>query len=414
MFLHFSNDEQMNFQINRALMSVLSEPALPPQTDENARTLADQNARTLAEITAAASKITDMASWSATWWAAAEKARTEQRFKHAAAYYRMAEFYLPDTSVRKEECYRLFRECFDLAYREDSMERFEVPYQNTYLPAIRLKARPGSAPHLCSSDIVSPPNLRSAENERGVILIHGGYDSFMEEFYPLLKEYPDKGYTILLFEGPGQGQARKNGLVFTYEWEKPVKAILDYFHLSSVTILGISWGGYLAPRAAAFDKRIHYVICCDIFYWGLDLILSRLSPLKGTVLRLLLLTGRRELINSLIRRKMESDLDLNWKITHGMYITGTTAPYDFLKNIECHRLTDCISLVTQDVLLLAGACDQYVPVKRMRQIERKLTHASSVTSRIFTASEGGEQHCQGGGFNLARTEIETFLSSTVT
>ena len=94
----------MNFQINRALMSVLSEPALPPQTDENARTLADQNARTLAEITAAASKITDMASWSATWWAAAEKARTEQRFKHAAAYYRMAEFYLPDTSVRKEEC----------------------------------------------------------------------------------------------------------------------------------------------------------------------------------------------------------------------------------------------------------------------------------------------------------------------
>lgn len=96
MFLLFSDDEQMNFQINRALMSVLSEPALPSQTDENARTLA--------EITAAASKITDMESWSATWWAAAEKARTEQRFKHAAAYYRMAEFYLPDTSVRKEEC----------------------------------------------------------------------------------------------------------------------------------------------------------------------------------------------------------------------------------------------------------------------------------------------------------------------
>lgn len=40
--------------------------------------------------------------------------------------------------------------------------------------------------------------------------------------------------------------------------------------------------------------------------------------------------------------------------------------------------------------------------------------ASSVTSRIFTASEGGEQHCQVGGFNLAQTEIEKFLSSTVT
>ena len=62
MFLHFSDDEQMNFQINRALMSVLSDPAPPSQTDEEARMLADQNARTLAEITAAASKITDMES----------------------------------------------------------------------------------------------------------------------------------------------------------------------------------------------------------------------------------------------------------------------------------------------------------------------------------------------------------------
>ena len=75
----------------------------------------------------------------------------------------------------------------------------------------------------------------------------------MEKFYPLLKEYPDKGYTILLFEGPGQGQARKNGLVFTYEWEKPVKALLDYFHLSSVTILGrisgAAGGGFELARA---------------------------------------------------------------------------------------------------------------------------------------------------------------------
>lgn len=39
-------------------------------------------------------------------------------------------------------------------------------------------------------------------------------------------------------------------------WERPVKTILDFFQLDKVCIIGALLGGYLAPRAAAFDKRI--------------------------------------------------------------------------------------------------------------------------------------------------------------
>ena len=63
----------------------------------------------------------------------------------------------------------------------------------------------------------------------------------------------DAGYEIILFEGPGQGAAhRKSSLYMTHEWEKPTSAVLDYFELTDVTLIGISLGGYLAPRAAAF------------------------------------------------------------------------------------------------------------------------------------------------------------------
>ncbi len=41
---------------------------------------------------------------------------------------------------------------------------------------------------------------------------------------------------------------------------------------------------------------------------------------------------------------------------------------------------------------------------------RELVCAHSVTARIFTAREGGEQHCQVGNSALTREEIVRWLS----
>jgi len=54
----------------------------------------------------------------------------------------------------------------------------------------------------------------------------------------------DAGYDTILFEGPGQGAALELAhLTMTPEWEKPVKAVLDYFRLDAVTLMGFSLGG---------------------------------------------------------------------------------------------------------------------------------------------------------------------------
>ena len=54
------------------------------------------------------------------------------------------------------------------------------------------------------------------------------------------------GYEVLAFEGPGQGAAlRRNGLTFTDQWEKPVKAVLDYYNTDQATITGVSLDGEL-------------------------------------------------------------------------------------------------------------------------------------------------------------------------
>jgi len=116
-----------------------------------------------------------------------------------------------------------------------------VPYKEAFLPAMK----------------VSPKGVE----KKGTIVMHGGFDSFVEEFYSWMRYFSDHGFEVIAFEGPGQGAAlSKYGLALDIEWEKPAKAVLDYFKLNDVTWLGISMGGWFCFRAAAFEPRIKRVV----------------------------------------------------------------------------------------------------------------------------------------------------------
>lgn len=72
-----------------------------------------------------------------------------------------------------------------------------------------------------------------------------------------------RGYHVLAFEGPGQGEAlREQNLYFRHDWEKVVTPVVDYLvsrvevDPARIALIGYSFGGYLAPRAAAFEQRL--------------------------------------------------------------------------------------------------------------------------------------------------------------
>ncbi|SCW80550.1 hypothetical protein SAMN04487970_10524 [Paenibacillus tianmuensis] len=66
-------------------------------------------------------------------------------------------------------------------------------------------------------------------------------------------------------------------------------------------------------------------------------------------------------------------------------------------------------MINQDVLLLAGEEDQYVPISRLPQIQQELCNAATITTKVFTRETGGEQHCQAGHRHLAFNEMKKFL-----
>jgi hypothetical protein len=169
----------------------------------------------------AGQKINSFEEWKIEMLKLAEIAASEGRLINAAFYYRAAEFFTTRKDPDKELLYDKFIDHFHKAFQDDEIERYEVPYNDTFLPAMRTH----------------PVN----KEKRGTIILHGGFDSFIEEFYSVMTCLSDHGYEVVAFEGPGQGAARKKyGLAFDYAWEKPVKAILDYFKLADVTLLGIS------------------------------------------------------------------------------------------------------------------------------------------------------------------------------
>jgi pimeloyl-ACP methyl ester carboxylesterase len=93
-------------------------------------------------------------------------------------------------------------------------------------------------------------------------LLIPGLDSTKEEFFRLENLFLERGMATLSLDGPGQGECP---LPLRHDYEVGVTAILDALDdrvdldLERVGALGVSLGGYHAPRAAAFEPRVRAV-----------------------------------------------------------------------------------------------------------------------------------------------------------
>jgi pimeloyl-ACP methyl ester carboxylesterase len=341
----------------------------------------------LEEIRELAPRIRDLADWKREFLALADRAISQDRNRNAAAYLRAAEFFMapgdPDKAAAYERQAKLFRDLASDDFASGAVRESEAPYESGQLPVWRLAVPKGV-------------------QRKGTVVVHGGFDSYAEELYPVVRCIPQAGYEAVLFEGPGQGAViRRQGIPFTTEWERPVAAVLDHLDLDDVTLIGISLGGYLAPRAAAFLPRIRRVIafdvCWDLFEAGLS---TRQMAIRAAT-RLLMWLRAGRLLDRLTLRQMERDPFSRWAVEHGSYVFGVERPYEYLRRMKGFTTRRISKRVTQDFLLLAGSEDHYMPLRHFHRQARALTHVRSFTGRIFTREESAHTHCQCGNLGLA-------------
>jgi pimeloyl-ACP methyl ester carboxylesterase len=241
----------------------------------------------------------------------------------------------------------------------------------------------------------------------------GGFDSYVEEFLPMIASMVDAGRRIVVFEGPGQGSALEDfGVTMIPEWEQPVGAILDHYGLDDVAAVGISLGGGLVIRAAAFEPRISQVVAFDILDDFFEAVAAQIGRGVRIPLRALITARTRRIVNGIADRAVARKPVSQWGLEQGMHVTGTATAYDFLHSTVAMNTREFSHLVRADVLLLAGVDDHYVPLKQLGRQAGTLSSARSVTTRTFTAVEQASNHCQLGNIGAAARLMIGWLDLT--
>lgn len=336
-------------------------------------------------------RIQGISDWETEMLSLAEKALSEGRIEPAVAYFRMAEFFMFDGNPQKLPTYEKSRELFyqfhSQWFRSGVLSLDSVPYETGFLPVIHAK-----------------PEGQS----KGSILLHGGYDSYMEEFFYSALYMREAGYDVYLFEGPGQGAVlRRQKITFTYKWELPVKALLDHYGLDRVTIIGISLGSILAPRAAAFEKRIDKAVAWSVGTSLLDLFFAVTPPNVRGALEAYMKEEKAEELNALVDKLMEASSLLDWSLHHGMYNMGVKTPYEFLLAARNFQYRDVAGNISQDVLVLGAEKDHLIPIQCYKEVIDGLKNVKSLTYRLFTDKEHAASHCSTGNPKLV---LDTILS----
>lgn len=100
-----------------------------------------------------------------------------------------------------------------------------------------------------------------------IFLVTGGEGSSAEMYFWLGAYALKNGYSVLLYEGPGNfATMHTSGLMMMPNSEVPIGKALDILcnrpdvDVERIAMFGISFGGYLVARAAIFDKRIKALI----------------------------------------------------------------------------------------------------------------------------------------------------------
>src|SRR3954451_5234435 len=94
-----------------------------------------------------------------------------------------------------------------------------------------------------------------------VVIMAPGLDSTKEELHAYEEPFLARGIATLAIDGPGQGEAEYE-IPIAGDYERAARAVCDWIETRAdldagrIAMWGVSLGGYYAPRATAYEKRI--------------------------------------------------------------------------------------------------------------------------------------------------------------
>jgi pimeloyl-ACP methyl ester carboxylesterase len=315
----------------------------------------------------------------------------------ASMYFRQAEFYLHGNpkDPRILQAYNSSVRCFHqgLEFTQPDIQPIEFPYEGKVLRGYALEAT-------------------GADRPRPLLILHTGFDGTAEEVCLNAMGAQQRGFHCLVFDGPGQGAAiRLEGLTFTPEWEKPVRSALsfarthfgDLVDWDKVALNGISFGGFLCARAAAFIPEITALIPNGGIYSFFDTVLGFMGPEALEAVE----KYPKEFDEGAIEY-MKKDLTARWFFENGMWTFGAATPSELILAIKPYTLDGIIDQIRCPVLVIDAEDDQFMG-NQPQVVYEKLSAPKELMK--FSMEFGAGLHCQIGAYAISSEKIFDWLAT---
>jgi predicted alpha/beta-fold hydrolase len=298
----------------------------------------------------------------------------------ASEYYRQASFFLRH-DLGDERLHTMHRRHVD-TFRQTlvNAEELAVPHAGVALKAYLFRP---------SADRVTRPT----------ILIPCGYDSTAEEGYVYVPGALARGYNVVTFEGPGQGAALYvDDLPFDPDFTPVVTALVDQLverpEVGELILHGLSFGGYLAPQAAAHEHRLAALIC------------NPAQPDMGAHIPAGLVGA---VAPTIVRTEMKLSADKQEFFGARMAAHGIDDPAEYFAELRRFDMLDVADGIECPTLILE--CEGDFAGGGGHVLLDAMTAPTTLLE--LTAAEGAGGHCGGLGQKVWEAHVYNWLAQTL-
>lgn len=313
-----------------------------------------------------------------------------RRFRalRAAQYYGQSLFFVlgSDDPGDEEDLYRAGRDAWDefCDLCDPPPVKADVPYGRTPLPVWFFR-----------------PD-RSNDCRPTVILTNGSDGQNVDMWTYGVAAALERGWNALVYDGPGQGQLLfVDQVVFTPTWEKVVTPLVDWLmdrddvQTTKIALTGLSMGGDLAPRAAAFEDRIAALVampgCLNPWLGFPEELREIVTPSKEETNRI----WNEEVVPELppeaaatLRKRVEPfSIPAMLAARQGKMFTDFWTP---ARRIQALKITDIVPRIKMPTLVLDYDDEQFYP-GQPREMFDLLTAPKDYVK--LTRAEGAQLHC---------------------
>jgi dienelactone hydrolase len=337
-------------------------------------------------------KVGNWGAWFSAWnemaekvAALGEKAEKEGHIQTASAAYMRAGHYIqlgerllqprtPESQKAFARSVALFKKGAP-HYPFLSIEPVEIPFEKgTSLPGYFVKRKD------------SPTDTKWP-----TVVFFDGLDGTKEmHFFKGVPELIKRGMACLVLDGPGTGECiRFRGMHLRYDYDVAGTATVNYLETRKdvnkdrLAVMGVSLGGYYAPRCAAFEKRFKACVA-----WGATYD-----------------------YHATWKKRIESGMKASLSVPgdHIKWILGVDSFDEALKKLENFTLKGVADKIQCSFLLLHGEADEQVPMlDAQKQFDE--VGAKDKTFKVFNREEGGAQHCTKDNHTIGTAYFSDWLA----